>query len=187
MLNKYISEEMGLVIKKIANEYPDVVFCGSLGLVLNDKLDREVKDIDILVKKNYYQKGKFYNNIRIGSESDSHKFMVGKDEVLSFKLEFPIFDKKIKVDVLYNKNVKPQFELIFFDDVRICVEKPEAAINAKIKYIEHDISHDSILKHLKDLIYLEVDKNVIIKSIDNSHLMVSKTKDNCDDDIDFLF
>ena len=184
---KYISEELILVIKKIASEYPEVVFCGSLGLVLNDKLHREVKDIDILVNENYYQNGNFFNEIRVGNLSDSHKFMVGKDEVLSFKLKFPIFDKKVSVDVLYNATSDPiKYSLINLHDLGIKVEKPESAINAKLKYIEHDLSHDSILKHLKDLIYLEVDKNLIIKAIDNSHLMVSKV-DKKDDDLDFLW
>ena len=185
-MNKYISEELILVIKKIASEYPEVVFCGSLGLVLNDKLHREVKDIDILVNNNYWKNGDFFNELRTSDISESHKFMVGKDIVLSFKLEFPIFDKKVKVDVLYNEKNKPKYNKFVLDNLGIKVEEPESAINAKLKYIEHDLSHDSILKHLKDLIYLEVDKNLIIKAIDNSHLMVSKV-DKKDDDLDFLW
>ena len=182
-MNKYISEELILVIKKIVSEYPEVVFCGSLGLVLNDKLHREVKDIDILVNENYYKMGGFFGELRTSEVSESHKFMVGKDTVLSFKLVFPVFDKKIKVDVLYNATSEPiKYSLINLHDLGIKVEKPESAIGAKLGYIEHDLSHDSILKHLKDLIYLEVDKNLIISAIDNSHLSVSKVdkKDNSD-------
>jgi len=166
---EYISEEIKLVIKKIATDYPDVVFCGSLGLVLNDKLHREVKDIDVLVTVNYHLEGGFYNSFRIGN-STSHKFMVGKDEVLCFKLEFPILDKKIGIDVLYNKNVKPEFKIFDFFETKINVETPESAIKAKLLYIQNDNSIISVGKHLKDLIYLEVDKHKIIEAINNSNV-----------------
>lgn len=173
MKNVYISEEILLVVKKIAEKFPDTVFCGSFGLVINEKLKRDVVDLDILVDRDYYSQSGFFDEFRVSNVSNvgmfSEKFMVGKNEVKSFRLFFPIFDKNVKVDVLYNKEFNPNYKLVDIDqNLTIKVETPESAIKAKLGYIINDKSQKSFLKHLKDLIYMEVDKNLIINAIDRS-------------------
>lgn len=170
MENKYISEKIIQVVKNIVIYYPDVVFCGSFGLVLNGKLEREVKDIDVLVAKSYYNQGGFFDKLRVSNScADSAIFMVGDEMVRSFKLKF---DNDVKVDVLYNESEKvPDFKEIIFDGIKIRVENPEGAINAKLKYVRSDKFPDVAIKHIKDLIYMEVDKHKIIDAIDNSSLV----------------
>jgi len=166
---EHISNEMLIAIKEINKQYPDTIFCGSLGLVLNNKLDREVKDIDLLTDDNYYSKSDFFHDLRVANKSQSHKLMLSENEVSCFKIEMPILNKVISIDALGNLS-GTEFDIMELDGVDIKVEKPEFAIKAKINYIKADKSNKSVLKHLKDLIYMEVDKNLIIEAIDNSVL-----------------
>ena len=83
----------------IIAEHPEVIFCGSLGLVASGKLNRPVKDIDILTPENWYNKLGFLNMYRTPKSAGSHKFMMGNDPVLCFSLLI----KEIKVDVLFNE------------------------------------------------------------------------------------
>jgi hypothetical protein len=170
MVNIYkrLNDRMIKAVKRIVLEDPDVVFCGSLGLYLNDLLDRPIHDIDILTPTNYYNRGGFFEDERIAGNSDSHKFMVGIDRVMSFKLN--IYD--VNIDVLYNKNTPPEWEEMKFDGIKIRVEKPMSAIKVKQLYLQNDKSQYSVVKHLKDLILMDVlDKEKIIELIDNSVLV----------------
>lgn len=192
-MNKYISKEIFDVVKEIATKHPETVFCGSFGLILNNKLQRDVKDIDIIVKENYYSNNgdcDFFSNKRYifhagGVEHDSNHFMVGKNSIKCFKLYFD----EIKVDVFYceNNDITPKYNKINIGGVDILVETPESAIKAKKEYVINDKSQNSILKHLKDLIYMETDKNELVDLINNSHLYYKKEKvvERSSDDLPF--
>lgn len=170
-MSENIPNKIVVAVKMIAVIYPDVVFCGSLGLVLNGLIDRTINDLDILTPDNWYNDNKFFPDERINQQSTSHKFMVGKDEVSCFSLRL----NNVKVDVLYNESKKPEYIVIDFDGIKINVETPESAIDVKKKYILADKSEISIIKHLKDLILLGVDRKELIELIDKSWLCKSKS------------
>lgn len=168
-MNQYISNEICGIIKKIANKHPEVVFCGSLTLVLNGLLKRKIHDIDILVNDDYHQKGGFFNEHRVALNANvnfptSHTFFVDNNKIKCFPLIF----NDIKVDVLYNENSSPVYEEFDFDETKILIEKPEAAINFKKKYILNDNDKLSVLKHFKDLILLGVEREELVNILNKS-------------------
>ena len=185
MKNKFISAEIIETVKLIVKEHPDVIFCGSLGLVLNNQIERNVKDVDILVNDDFYQKGGFFNDLRqMVNDHHSHKFMVGKDTVTCFSLNFPT---NIKVDVLYNETSPPVSTKMNFDGIEINVETPESAISVKTKYILNDKKPQSMLKHLSDLIEIGIDRKKLINLISDSFVMTGdlfyeEPTIECDDD-----
>lgn len=164
MENQFISKSVSDTIKMIASVHPNVVFCGSLGLVLRGLLKRNVKDIDILTLEDYYSKNqdKFFFDFRSIKNTHSQKFMVGGNEVKCFSLKM----NNVKVDVLHNTKTSPTYDIFDFDTVKIRVERPESAINAKKKYVVGDNSQVSVYKHLRDLILLGVDRQEIADIID---------------------
>lgn len=175
MVNIYkrLNDSMIKAVKRIVLEDPTVIFCGSLGLYLNELLDRPIHDIDVLTLENYYNRNGFFEKERLEGNSDSHKFMVGIDRVLSFKVN--IYD--INIDVLYNKNTPPEWEEKMFDGIKIRVEKPMSAIKAKQLYMQNDKSQYSVVKHLKDLILMDVlDKEKIVELINESVLVEENNK-----------
>lgn len=181
-MGNMISSEMLVAIKTIARNIPGVVFCGSIGLYLNNKLHRPVGDIDIITQEDWFNPTeavvnkdmavtKFIMDNRRIANSTSHKFMVGKDEVSCFKIEV----NDIKVDVLHNSATPPTYtEAEIEPGLIIRVETPESAIRAKLGYVMYDQLIHSATKHLKDLIYMDVDKNLIIEAIDASDLLNSR-------------
>ncbi len=150
----------------IAHRHPETVFCGSFGLVLNGLLDRKVNDLDVITSENYWKWGGFFPDERRENHEGSQKFMVGKDTVLSFKVHL----NGIKVDVLYNEGSKPEYTTADFGMMSIRVETPGSAIRAKKLYIVNDRSNESVVKHLKDLIYMGTDRGMLIDLIDRSCL-----------------
>jgi len=187
MEKEFISEEIKSVVRLFESNYTDIVYCGSFGLVMNGLLKRPVKDLDIITKENYYGTGKFFGEYLIDiSSGRSEKFMVGKNRVVSFRLKI----NDVYVDVLYNLDEKPNYSIKCLDGMYINVEDPESAIRAKKGYIEHDRSVHSIIKHLKDLIYIGIDKNELIEIIDKSELVPKKDDKlqralSVDDDLPF--
>ncbi len=157
MEHPFISENLFIVVKKIAKDYPDVIFCGSFGLVYNGLLKRKVNDIDILVKEDYFHNNEFYPTLRINSDPSSETFKMNDDEWIdAFKVEFPIFDEFYKVDVLYNKKnyINSEFDTVNIDGIAVKIEKPKGAMQAKLRYLQNDKSERSFYKHLLDMIYI---------------------------------
>jgi hypothetical protein len=144
-----ISENIKETVKQIATEYPETVFCGSFGLVLNGLLDREVKDLDVITHKYFLKWSGFFDQFHtnIGKSSD-HWLTDGIGNVLCFKLLM----NEIKVDCMYVIEHDTSFNEIDFEGVIIRVEDPKSAINAKIGYVENDQSDVSRLKHFADLV-----------------------------------
>ena len=60
---------------------------------------------------------------------------------------------------------KPIFTEIMFKDLMIKVETPEAAIEAKLRYITIDKSDASVIKHVTDLIEMKVDYKVLFNAL----------------------
>lgn len=176
MIDEFIDDKMIKTVKRIVLEDPNVVFCGSFGLVLNEKLLRKVKDIDILTPVNYYgNPNDFFLDERTRTDvniSESHKFMVGKDQVFSFKVQV----YGVSIDVLYNDTTHPKFYEHEFHGIMIKVETPESAIRAKKLYVVNDKSQYSVIKHLKDLIFMGIDKHELIELIDSSYLVEDPKK-----------
>ena len=160
---KYISNNITEAVKEIAAKYPNTVFCGSFGLALNNMLHREVMDLDIITEFNHYREGNFFDDDRINNESHSNKFMVGDDTVECFNIEL----NKVKVDVMYNNNTKPDYTIMGFEGIYINVEEPFSAINTKLKYLTNYKSIKSFVKHLKDLLYLNIPNNRILNAIED--------------------
>lgn len=136
-----------------------LLIAGSVGLVLQGAIQREVHDIDVVTLTDFYHYGGFYNNRRSDKGSNSHKFMNGQDQVRAFNVYFD----DLKVDVLYNTTNPPKWKEIEFRGKKIRVEDPQGAINAKIGYVENDTVPESRLKHLADLIEMGIDKQTLLK------------------------
>lgn len=165
---KYINDNIVGAVKMIAAVHPETVFCGSLGLVINGKLERNVKDIDVITDEDHYRENNFFPHDRAkviyhpNDEKPSHHFLVGKDTVSCFKLNL----NGVKVDVLYNEKIKPEYTIVDFDGMKIRVENPESAIKVKKLYVTNDKAITGVMKHLKDLILMDVDKDELIEIID---------------------
>lgn len=164
---KYISNNIIETVKEIAAKYPKTVFCGSFGLVLNGLLHREVIDLDVITEINYYGEGGFFDDNRIHPKSNSHTFMINDDKVECFNIEL----YKVKVDVLFSHNTKPDYNVMKFDNVFIKVEKPISAIIAKLGYLKNDRSIKSFIKHLKDLLYMGVTNKDILIALDDCKIL----------------
>lgn len=181
-LNEILTPEKISAILKINEMFPDSVFCGSLGLVLNGKLNRQVGDLDVITKGDWFNPSplildnaiggqvEFMKEYRIppGSEENtSHIFMVGKDTVSCWKMKID----DVSVDMMHNRDTKPLWEEIdFFNGQKIKIETSESAIKAKLGYVIHDKLQHSATKHLKDLILMDVDRRAIVEALDESFL-----------------
>ena len=168
---EYISPKLIETIKMIVDKYPETIFCGSLGLVLNGVLEREVHDIDIITLEDYYNTDRFFPKIRDKQKPDdthSEKFMVGPNEVKCFRLNFP---NGTNVDVLYNKNLSPLYAKMDVLGMNLNIEIPRSAISAKKGYIQRNSNIYAVTKHLKDLIMIGIAKDKLIELIDDSCLI----------------
>ncbi len=165
--NPYIDHRMVLALKKMLKHEPDIIVCGSLGLVINGKLKRQVYDMDILIPYNAYHKPElFFPEYRKNTEhSHSHKFLMGQTEVLVFKLLMG----DIKIDVMWNPKREIQYEEVGFFGHRLKIEEPEGAISAKLNYVENDKHPVSFRKHLMDLIAMGISRERLMDSLMKSH------------------
>jgi hypothetical protein len=69
-------------------------------------------------------------------------------------------------DSLYSEDLEPQnYYTISFEGIPIKVEKPEKAVQVKKQYIQTDRYGEGVLKHLRDLIELGVDRKELIEII----------------------
>jgi hypothetical protein len=143
-----------------------VTFCGSFGLKINGKIDREVHDIDCITDKDWYaipphkyipkkfsSKDDFYQVMAIGN---SAKFYVHGVLIKCFKLVSP---QGITIDVMYRPDGVHSSEHEF-EGVKIKVERPESAIEVKHFYLENfqnmqGCTGQSYEKHKQDLIHMK--------------------------------
>lgn len=155
-VDKYISQDIWDVLLDITAAYPSIVICGSVGLVLNGVLKREVHDIDILSQDDLH----FANSTKVFN-ADSERFTV-KDEITNCSY---IFLNKVKVDVLKNSGKPPKYAKMYFKGRFLKVENPKYAIRFKKKYILANDNLESVLKHLADLLLLKVPVEEVLKVI----------------------
>ena len=181
-LNKNIPEDVFLAMKMLKSANSNIIFCGSIGLVVNGVLDRKVGDIDVITPENYWTGGGFMNNLRVSSVNEhSHQFMLGKDTVLCFKLSV----NEVKVDVFYNNGAKPEFEEIEVMGETFKIETPESALKVKLDYVVNDGLQGSAIKHLKDLIIAGVDRKKIVDAMNRSVIFGAGSVVDDGSDIDF--
>ena len=133
-MNQYISKDIRKVIKQVIKFYPSVIFCGSVGLVLNGLLKRTVNDIDILIEEKVFKKGIWFSGAHEETTECSNIFYVEDIEIINSSFIFP---NKVKLDILRNYNRMPRYDEIDFDGVELRVEKPKYAIRFKKKYIQN--------------------------------------------------
>ena len=177
-MKKFIRKEIIEAVHQIAKDHPKTVFCGSLGLVFNGMLKRDVKDIDLITCVDYYSPvdhtedktitSTFYPKYRWngdGLSPHSEEFMVGVNKVKCFKLYWP---GEVKVDVLFNTGSKPDWRYADFFGETVRIETPGSAIDAKLRYVAGDRSVVSVGKHLKDLIDIGADRHLISEAISES-------------------
>lgn len=164
--DKFLNEDLINTIKYIYERDKTVVFCGSLGLVLNGMLFRPVKDIDILTEQDHYQDGTYLieKEGEIRESSDSGIFYVDDIKVKSFKLKI----LNSIIDVLFSSKVT-EYQIIRFEDMDLRVEKPEFAISFKERYNNRN-GNLKKEKHDEDLKNMGVNrKNKIHTPINNSY------------------
>lgn len=187
--NGFISQDITdcLVFLHAIGVMPNLVICGSLGLVLNGKLHRKVEDIDMLTIYDWYGCD---NRLQMyadhGAGQVSHKFNVDGIHISCWKIR--LFG--IKIDLLYNHSMTlldtEEAILILDDNIKIPVriEKPEVAISFKKKYLIADYSEENRKKHLADIDSMEGDPVKTFKSPPPKKF-VEATANSTDDDLPF--
>lgn len=145
-----------LLFLHIKGVLKDTIICGSLGLYLNNRLKRAVKDIDLLTIKDWYGHGHPLTKYKT-EEEHSSIFSVNNDIItcwksspLGIKIDFLHFQDKPLTDFKY------ETVLVKMDDIEfeMKIEEPEQAIKFKEYYIKAVGLPESIEKHKKDLIEL---------------------------------
>jgi hypothetical protein len=145
---KYLSSNMSVTIVRIRSMFPEIIFGGSLNLLLNGLLNREIKDIDILLPKTT-SLGDFIDNNNIddenissgsiedenGNEIQRTSLKINGINICCFKVEEELLD----YDVLTNP-----MHYIF----PIKLQSLKHVIRAKILYSKKD------KKHTEDLVYI---------------------------------
>jgi hypothetical protein len=70
----------------------------------------------------------------------------------------------------------PNYTIINYKGINIKVEQPDEAIKVKKMYILSDKSLPGVIKHLKDLILLNVDRKELVDIIDKSSFYKKEEK-----------
>jgi len=70
----------------------------------------------------------------------------------------------------------PNYTIINYKGINIKVEQPDEAIKVKKMYILSDKSLQGVIKHLKDLILLNVDRKELVDIIDKSSFYKKEEK-----------
>ena len=173
---KYLSEEQIFIIKKITQEYPDTIFAGSLSLITHGWLQRKVGDLDIITKDNYYSRNIFYPKYRVSGSCASEQSIIKNGDltwtIRTFKLEFPILENKINIDVIW-KRINPEYTIFDLDGIQIKIENPIKAVDFKISYLKNNISVKNFKKHFTDILEIlgnvsDIHRQYIIKKLSES-------------------
>lgn len=126
----------------------EIIFCGSLGLAINNCLNREVHDIDCLLLNKYDNQLEKWFKFNNGGSFD---FQLDGEIVQVEKFKY----NDIAIDLFYHDKVKEtKFTTVDFHGINIKVESPFGAIKAKREYakLQQLTTKD---KHVKDLEYIE--------------------------------
>lgn len=129
----------------IKSEFPDDIITGSLALNIFGLLDRDISDIDILIKDSTrysdYNKGYYYQQIK-GNELDmdsrlGYKILKYRESGILKRLFFP---KKYKVDFFIEKNTN-YLELSYKGHI-YKVQHPLDILELKSKLTGHKHNRD---------------------------------------------
>jgi hypothetical protein len=147
-------------LRFIGNQYPDSIITGSLALNLYSLINREIKDIDLIVDKR--PTGSFHRdrygdeNIEFNSERIGYQYIT---EEFSWKR---IFNKRqtFNVDFFLDENDKVKYNTFTFNKKTYKIQDPVQIIEQKLEMVnnaENRISpsmphmYESKRKHNKDL------------------------------------
>jgi hypothetical protein len=133
-VKKYYNEL--LFIKK---NFPDDIITGSIALSLFDLLNREISDVDILIKdESRYSR---YNNHNYG---DVEKLTLNRLGFIKFDYRKNFFSFKKTYEVDFFKDVGSTFIEFEFEGVKLKVQHPIEIISQKMSMSKHH-------KHWRDL------------------------------------
>lgn len=144
---KFISDNKK-IISFISNKFPDDIISGSLALNIFNLINRDINDIDILIK----DKKRYSEYINYGY-GDSKKTIKNRLGYIWFGYKPSFFSSKnnYKVDFFENKS-EPKFIDFEFKSNIIKVHHPLEVIEFKLEMIENSsIEKRQKIKHITDL------------------------------------
>lgn len=162
-------------IQELSRINPDLIYCGSLALVIGGVINRHVHDIDLILPDNsdktlgpLRDAGFRYDS---GLES-SNIFQVGVNKVQCIKLRWKF---GIEVDTFAIQGEQDiRWRYVDFFGCKIKVEDAKSAIAIKIEYVKTNPNLVSVLKHMRDLIEAGVKSGVMIDTIDVARARLDK-------------
>jgi hypothetical protein len=147
MWTDYISEDIKYLALYLYDKEPNIIFCGSFSLVVQNKLFRKVNDIDILTSSDNYRNLSFIPHIF--TDWKTRKNSINDDNLfLKFKINNQL------VDIWYNKNYNNFIELEFygkllkFQPFEITLQIKEANIKNGVNWKNKKDSED--IKQIKN-------------------------------------
>jgi hypothetical protein len=140
-------------LRFIGNQYPDSIITGSLALNLYSLINREMKDIDLIVDKRPsggFNKNRYGDeNIPVNSERLGYQYIT---EDFSWKR---IFNKRqtFNVDFFLDENDKVKYNTFTFNKKTYKIQDPVQIIEQKLEMVNNAENHmyESKRKHNKDL------------------------------------
>lgn len=151
--SKMIPDQLNrLVANNPDADWDNLCICGSTSLSIQGLLSREIGDIDIVSRSNFYSiQGAPIRGVRV--KSSSSNFEVGGRTVKSFG----ITDGEDKFDVFYSQNYFPECTKIVVGGTSINLETISSVLTHKLKYIKSNFSdpelESSKAKHIEDYNY----------------------------------
>jgi hypothetical protein len=137
-ISKYDIKKFNTQLKFIKKEFPNDVITGSIALNLFGLINRDISDIDILIKDDMRYSG--YNNSNYFDEGKTLNRLGFK--YFYFKKNFFSFKKTYEVD--FFKDLGSTFIEFEFEGVKLKVQHPIEIISQKISMCKHH-------KHYRDL------------------------------------
>ena len=139
-------------LKHIGNKYPDAIISGSLALNLYSLINREIKDIDLIINQRpsgYFHKDRYGDeNIELNSERLGYKYTT---EDFSWK---HIFRKRqnFTVDFFLEKD-KVKYNTFTFNKKTYKIQDPIQIIEQKLEMVNNaeNYMYESKRKHNIDL------------------------------------
>jgi hypothetical protein len=140
-------------LRFIGDQYPDAIISGSLALNLYSLINREIKDIDLIVDQR--PTGGFHRdrygdeNIPVNSERLGYQYIT---EDFSWRR---IFNKRqtFNVDFFLDNNDKVKYNTFTFNKKTYKIQDPVQIIEQKLEMVNNAENHmfESKRKHNKDL------------------------------------
>lgn len=173
---KILSEKMLNVIKELTNQYPNIVFGGSIGLNAVGLIEREIGDVDLFVDENHQiLKSKYFKSETVIENENKYEPKSDKpfdlnnldssclntkkqeedqespdpDDPNTTRLSLTIDDVKVCVFKTSNPELLNSFKFKV-EDIEINIQHIKHALIIKQKYVKK-LSGTNKQKHLNDL------------------------------------